>query len=275
MRAYQNKKDVQKKSYYNDRFYVTPQTPKESIYNDSTYSNDVSSLSKKVKILDSYIELGELVVYIKPQDNVEAIKHAKDIMAYDMLMELSAIDYIAQRDGFEIFYEMLSTSKRKRLRIKTFIQKDQAIETVEPLFRMADWSEREMYDMFGIKANNHPFLKRILMPDDWEGHPLLKTYPLQGDEAAQWYEVDKIFGKEARDIIGPEQRDDAAIDRYDTTRFARLGHEVPYGTDITDGKEPDHTPLAYQEEGGVVIGKSPRLVTKFDEDESIVLKERK
>jgi len=275
MRAYQNKKDVQKKSYYNDRFYVTPQTPKEPIFNDSTYSNDVSSLSKKVEILESYIELGELVVYIKPQDNIEAITHLRDIMAYDMLMELSAIDYIAARGGFEIFYEMLSTSKRKRIRVKTFIKQDQAIESVEPLFRMANWSEREMYDMFGIKSNNHPFLKRILMPDDWEGHPLLKTYPLQGDESAQWYEVDKIFGKEARDIIGPEQRDDAAIERYDTTRFSRLGHEVPFATDIRDGKEPDHTPLAYQEEGGVVIGKSPRLVTKFDENESVVLKERR
>ena len=67
------------------------------------------------------------------------------------------------------------------------------------------------------------------MPDDWYDHPLKKTYPLQGDEAASWYEVDKIFGKEARDVIGPEQRDPAAIDRYDTTRFARLGHEVPFG----------------------------------------------
>lgn len=68
-------------------------------------------------------------------------------------------------------------------------------------------------------------MKRILMPDDWEGFPLRKTYPLQGDEFAQWYEVDKLFGKEARDIIGPEIRDSARVDRYDTERFARLGHE--------------------------------------------------
>lgn len=275
MRAYQNKQDVQRKSYYNDRFYVTPQVPRESIYNDSTYSNDVSSMSKKVEILDSYIELGELVIWVNHNDNFQAIKHARDILAYDMLMELSAIDYIKDKNGFDIFYEMLSTSKNKRLRIKTFIKKDQAIESVEPLFRMADWSEREMYDMFGIKANNHPMLKRILMPEDWHDHPLLKTYPLQGDEAASWYEVDKIFGKEARETIGKEIRDDAAIARYDTTRFARLGHEVPFGVDITDGKEPEHTPLAYQEEGGVRLFGSPRLVTKFEEDESVTLKERR
>ena len=275
MRAYKPKDDVQKKSYYSDRFYVTPQVPRASIYMDSTYSNDVSSLSKKIEILDSYIELGELVVVINPQDNVTAMAHAKDIMAYSMLMELSAIDYVGVKGGFEIFYEMLSTSKKKRLRIKTFIKSNQAIESVEPLFRMADWSEREMYDMFGIKVNNHPMLKRILMPDDWHGHPLLKTYPLHGDEAASWYEVDKIFGSQAREIIGKEIRDDAAIDRYDTTRFARLGHEVPFGTDITDGKEPEHTPLAYQEEDGVRLFGSPRLITKFDENESVTLKERR
>ena len=90
--------------------------------------------------------------------------------------------------------------------------------------------------MFGIKVNNHPFLKRIIMPDDWEGHPLLKTYPLHGDEFASWYEVDKIFGKEYRDIIGPENRDPAKVDRHDTKRFSRVGYEVPFGADISEGE---------------------------------------
>jgi NADH-quinone oxidoreductase subunit C len=112
------------------------------------------------------------------------------------------------------------------------------------------------------------------MPDDWQGHPLLKTYPLQGDEAAQWYEVDKIFGKEARDIIGPEERDDAAIDRYDTTRFARLGHEVPFGTPLSAETETE-TPIEYQEKGGVSLGAGPKLVAPFDEIETKNLKERK
>ncbi len=55
-----------------------------------------------------------------------------------------------------------------------------AIESPVPLYKAANFAEREMFDMFGIKVNNHPFLKRIIMPDDWEGHPLLKTYPLHG-----------------------------------------------------------------------------------------------
>lgn len=273
MRTYKPKNDVQRKSYYNDRFYVKPQLARQSVYNDSTFSNDYLSLKNVVEISEAYIELDHLVLYINPEDNISAIKHAKEIMAYDFLMELSAIDYVAQKGGFEIFYEMLSTTKHKRMRIKTFIKEGQAIESVNPLFRMADFSEREMYDMYGIVANNHPFMKRILMPDDWIGHPLRKSYPMQGDEAAAWYEVDKIFGKEARDIVGPELRDSACVDRYDTTRFSRLGHEVPFGTEISEGNEPD-TPIHYQEEGGVQLF-GVKLVTPFDEIEKEQLKERK
>jgi NADH-quinone oxidoreductase subunit C len=272
MRAYKPKNDVQKKSYYNDRFYITPTLAKTSIYNDSVLAQDVSSLSNVVEVVKSYIEMDHLIIIVNPEDNVKTIKHLKEIRAYDFLMELTAVDYIAAKGGFEIVYEMLSTSKHKRIRVKAFLKQGLAIETVEPLFRMADWSEREMYDMYGVVVNNHPNLKRILMPDDWNDHPLLKSYPLEGDEAASWYEVDKIFGEEAREIVGPELRDAACVDRYDTSRFARLGHEVVKGADISEG-EPD-TPIRYQEEGGVqLFGK--KLVTPFDEIESVTLKERR
>ena len=273
MREYQPKKDVQKKSYYSDRFYVTPKLAQNSIYDDSVFSNDVSSLSKKVEVTKSFIELDHLVIYINAEDNVQTIKHLRDICAYDFLMELTAIDYLAIRGEFEVVYEMLSTTKHKRIRVKCILKEGQAIESVNSLFRMADFSEREMFDMYGIKSNNHPFMKRILMPDDWTGYPLRKSYPMIGDEAARWYEVDKIFGKDARETIGEEIRDQAVVDRYDTERFARLGHEVPKGTDISNGKEPD-TPIQYQEEGGIKIG-SKAIITPFDEIESVELKERR
>ena len=64
------------------------------------------------------------------------------------------------------------------------------------------------------------------MPKDWVGHPLLKSYPLQGDEYAAWYEVDKIFGKEYRQIIGPEQRDSARIDRNDDKNFSAISFRI-------------------------------------------------
>ncbi|MCP4970329.1 MAG: NADH-quinone oxidoreductase subunit C [Arcobacter sp.] len=269
MRKYTPKNDVQKKSYFNDRFFVAPETPKKNACNDEIYSKDIEVLKEKFEISNNYIEVDELVIFINPEDNIKVLTFLKDELEYEQLMELSAIDYIASRGGFEIFYEMLSLTKRKRLRVKTFIRQKQSIESVYCIFKMASWAEREMYDMYGVKIINHPNMKRIIMPDDWYDYPLRKTYPLIGDENAQWYEIDKIFGKEHREVVGKEERDCANIDRYDTKRFSRLGHEVEFGTDITDGKEPEHTPLSYQEEGGVP------MIKKLHKDDSSTIKDRR
>lgn len=263
MRAYKPKDNVQAKAYYTDRYYVAPQVPKEAVESDAVFAADLAAISAAFEVKDAYIQVGQMVVYINAKDIFGVLKLMRDELSYTQLSEMSAIDWLAKDNTFEIFYQMLSMSKRKRIRIKYFIEKGQAVDSVEKLFRSADWSEREMYDMFGIEANNHPFMKRILMPYDWQGHPLLKTYPLQGDEFAAWYEVDKIYGKEARDIIGPEIRDTARVDRYDSERFARLGFEVPKGTKIT-GDEPRNID-AYQEEGGVF------LIKKFDKESSKII----
>ncbi len=226
MRPYRPKKNVQAKPYYTDRFWVAPQIPKESV-EDEIFKKDLEELKSAFEIKEAYIQRGQLVVIIEPNINKEVLKHLKEELDYEILSEMSAIDYLAQSGEFEIFYQLLSLGKKRRLRVKCRIKEGEVIESVESVFRSADWSEREMYDMFGIKINNHPYLKRILMPEDWIGHPLRKTYPLHGDEAAQWYEVDKIFGKEYRDVIGPEQRDPAYISTTDTCNFARIYHEVP------------------------------------------------
>jgi len=263
MRAYTPKDNVQAKAYYTDRYYVAPQVSKQDVATDEIFAADLAAISAVFEVKESYIQVGQMVVYINPHDIFGVLKLLRDELAYTQLSEMSAIDWLAKNNTFEIFYQMLSMTKRKRIRIKYFIEKGQAVDSVEKLFRSADWSEREMYDMFGIEANGHPFMKRILMPYDWQGHPLLKTYPLQGDEFAAWYEVDKIYGKEARDIIGPEIRDTARVDRYDSERFARLGFEVPKGTKIT-GDEPRNVD-AYQEEGGVF------MIKKFEKGSSVVV----
>ena len=263
MRAYTPKDNVQAKPYYTDRFYVAPQVPKQAVESDEVFAADLAAIKAKFEVSDAYIQVGQMVVYIHAKDNYGVLELLRDELEYTQLSEMSAIDWLAKENKFEIFYQMLSMNKRKRVRIKMFIENGQAVNSVEKLFRSADWSEREMFDMFGIEANGHPFMKRILMPYDWQGHPLLKTYPLQGDEFAAWYEVDKIYGKEARDIIGPELRDPARVDRYDSDRFARLGHEVPKGTVIT-GDEPK-IEQSYQEEGGVF------MIKKFDKESSVVI----
>ena len=267
MRKYTPKDNVQKEAYFSDRFFVSPNVPRFEINSDEVFSKDFEEINYSINVQEAYIEHTHLVIIINKSFLISCIKLLKEKLEYDMLMELSAIDYLASKDGYEIFYEMLSISKHKRLRVKCFIGKNESIESITSIFKSANWSEREMYDMLGVKVANHPNLKRLIMPDDWYDHPLKKTYPLQGDEVASWYEVDKIFGKSARDIIGPEQRDPAAIDRYDTTRFARLGHEVPNGTDISQF-EPE-TNISYQEEN------TSKIMKKLKPEESVVLKRRR
>jgi len=263
MRAYTPKDDVQAKAYYTDRYYVSPQVPKQDVESDAIFAADLAAIKAKFEVSDAYIQVKNMVVYINASDIYGVLEFMRDELEYTQLTEMSAIDWLAKDDTFEIFYQMLSMNKRKRIRIKYSIKNGQAVDSVEKLFRSADWSEREMFDMFGIEANNHPFMKRILMPYDWQGNPLLKTYPLQGDEFAAWYEVDKIYGKEAREEIGPEIRDTARVDRYDSERFSRLGFEVPKGTEIT-GNEERNTEN-YQEDGGVF------LVKKFDKETSVII----
>lgn len=267
MREYKNRQDVQRKSYFSDRFFVGPIVPRKNPNEDEIFAKDFEEINYSIHVKEAYIEHTHLVVIIDKSFLTACVKLLKDTLEYDMLMELSAIDYLASKGGYELFYEFLSLTKHKRIRIKCFLPKDEYIDSLTPFFASANWSEREMYDMLGVKVTGHPNMKRIIMPDDWYDHPLKKTYPLQGDEAASWYEVDKIFGKEARDIIGPEQRDPAAIDRYDTTRFARLGHEVPFNTDISQF-EPE-TSISYEEEEGNT------LVKKLKPEESVVLKRRR
>ncbi len=246
MRKYTPKNNVQGKAKYTDRFWVAPRVPHESVEADGHFAAVHRHVGQKVEILDAYVELGQLVIHIRPEDNIAALEVLKNTCDYAMCSELSAIDYLAQDGEFEVFYQLLNLKKAKRVRILTRIKENQAIESIVPLYAMANFAEREMYDMFGIQVNNHPYLKRIIMPDDWVGHPLRKTYPLQGDEHAAWYEVDKIFGKEYRDIIGPENRDPGHIDRYDSQRFSRVGYEVPFGVDVTEGEAEQ--PIEYSKQ---------------------------
>jgi len=264
MRSYSDKENVQKKSYYKDRYWVSPQLPKDSVESDAIFEQDVAALSGKFEIKEAYIQRGQLVIYINPNDNIDVLQFLRDTLAYNFLSEHSAIDWLAKSGEFEIFYQMLSTSKRKRMRVKCFIKEKEVLKSVTSIYKSADWSEREMYDMFGVIISGHPYMKRLLMPDDWFGHPLRKTYPLHGDEAARWYEIDKIFGKEYRDVIGPEQRDSAYVNESDTHSFARLNHEVPFGAEPSEEK----TLTDYQEEGGVFI------VKKLKKADAKILKER-
>ncbi|WP_121757019.1 NADH-quinone oxidoreductase subunit C [Helicobacter felis] len=228
--------NVQKQVHYSDRFYVVPPTPKTPIVG-SPYEVIFNHINYYHKVLENFIEIDTAVFVIEVSEVAQVAERLKNL-GYETLSEMSAIDFLEKRGEFELFYQFLSYlpgyANKRRLRLKAVLKKEENPPTLSHLYRSALWSEREAYDMFGIVFENHPHLKRILMPDDWVGHPLLKSYPLKGDEHAAWYEVDKIFGKEYREIIGPEQRDSARVDERDTFNFSKIGHEQSKGLPLED-----------------------------------------
>ncbi len=107
---------------------------------------------------------------------------------FNVLTEITAVDYLPREPRFEVVYHLLSIPFRRRLRLKVRVPIDASLPTMQEVWPSAGWLEREVYDMFGIVFENHPDLRRILMPDDWEGHPQRKDYPVQIRKAAQTYE---------------------------------------------------------------------------------------
>ncbi|HRD55340.1 MAG TPA: NADH-quinone oxidoreductase subunit C [Parachlamydiaceae bacterium] len=98
--------------------------------------------------------------------------------SYRVLMDLTAVDYLEPEIRTKVIYWLHNPDNLERVRLHLFVVRDEKIPSVTDLFEGANWYERELYDMFGIHFENHPDLKRILMPDDWKGHPMQRDYPL-------------------------------------------------------------------------------------------------
>ena len=118
MREYSEKKNLQKKPYYSDRFFVAPQLSKDDPKSDEVFAKDAAALKKKFKVKEAYIQRGQLVVFVAPEEIKEVMIFLKEELEYNILCEMSANDFLEQRGEFELFYQMLSTSKVKRMRVK-------------------------------------------------------------------------------------------------------------------------------------------------------------
>jgi NADH-quinone oxidoreductase subunit C len=130
---------------------------------------------------------GQVGVMVKKEriQDICRFLHDDPALKMDHLSDLTAVDYSAYAGDtgprFEVVYHMISTTFRHRIRLKVRIPEDNPrIDTVTPIWHTADWHERETYDLMGIIFHGHPDLRRILLPEDWIGHPLRKEYPLKG-----------------------------------------------------------------------------------------------
>ena len=126
---------------------------------------------------------GEVTVTVKKENIVDICSFLKTALAFNLLTDVTAVDYLGQEPRFMMVYNLYSIPNKDRLRIKAQVSESCcSIDTVYKVWSTAEWLEREVYDLFGITFNSHPDLRRILMTDDWAGHPLRKDYPLQGPD---------------------------------------------------------------------------------------------
>jgi NADH-quinone oxidoreductase subunit C len=139
-------------------------------------------------------------IYVPADRLVETCRALRDTPALDfkVLTEITAADYLPRDPRYEVVYHLLSISKKLRLRLKVRVASDGALPTVQGVWRGAGWPEREVWDMFGIVFDDHGDLRRLLMPEDWEGHPARKDYPVQIRKAAQTYEPLEVSQEEFR-----------------------------------------------------------------------------
>lgn len=141
---------------------------------------------------------GQTGVLVK-KDRIEEIcswLHDDSELQMDHLLDLCGSDYLNKKEPrFEVVYNLYSIPLKHMIRIRALVpEEDCNIQSVTSVWKGANWHERETYDMYGIVFEGHPDLSRILMPDDWEGHPLRKDYPVTGPEK-EWSGFEKVKEK--------------------------------------------------------------------------------
>jgi NADH-quinone oxidoreductase subunit C len=127
--------------------------------------------------------VGDWTIIVPPAQLIEVARHLRDApdAAFDLCSDVTATDWPPRLSGrFDVVYVLYSTRHRHRLRVKTIVAETQPLPSVTSVWPSANWLEREIYDMFGVNFAGHPDRRRILMPEDWQGYPQRKDYPLEG-----------------------------------------------------------------------------------------------
>tara|TARA_A100001011_G_scaffold256354_1_gene264574 strand:+ start:453 stop:1073 length:621 start_codon:yes stop_codon:yes gene_type:complete len=162
-------------------------------------SNNLQNLEKFInselasKIQSSSIERNELLIGINELDLIEVVQFLKsnDTLRFRQLIDIAGIDYPQDEKRFNLVYLFLSHENNTRLKLKIKFQTDQTIPSITKIFPSANWMEREVFDMYGIKFKNHPDLRRILTDYNFKGHPLRKDFPLTGFNEVRYSEKEK------------------------------------------------------------------------------------
>jgi NADH-quinone oxidoreductase subunit C len=133
-------------------------------------------------VLDTMMPQGDPTAIIRPAFLTKAIEFLKSDsrLLFNVLIDITAVDYPERNPRFDVVYQLLSLPFNRRVRLKVQVGgSEPVVDSLTPWWGSANWLEREVWDMFGIRFSGHPDLKRILMYEEFEGHPLRKDYPIQ------------------------------------------------------------------------------------------------
>ncbi|MCC6146815.1 MAG: NADH-quinone oxidoreductase subunit C [Anaerolineaceae bacterium] len=138
---------------------------------------------------------GEISLHVAPNRIIPVAQALRDDFGFDRLADLTAVDYWPQeKPRFHVVVQLYHTEARQYLRLRTALEGNApGLPTLTGVFLNANWYEREVWDMFGIRFEGHLDLRRIIMPADWEGHPLRKDYPLGYEEVQFTFNYDEIL----------------------------------------------------------------------------------
>ena len=145
------------------------------------------------KIQNSFIKNSELTIEINENDLIEVIQFLKsnERCKFRQLIDIAGVDYPDSEKRFQLVYLLLSHQNNIRIKVSIQFQLNQIINSITKIFPSANWMEREVFDMYGIKFKNHPDLRRILTDYGFKGHPLRKDFPLTGFNEVRYSEKEK------------------------------------------------------------------------------------
>jgi len=135
-------------------------------------------------IQEAWLDRKQAILVVAADQLLQIARYSRDEEDFDLLVDLTAVDWPKREKRFDLVLNLYSFPKNERLRIKAQVGENEHVASVESVWPTANWLEREVYDMFGIVFEGHSNLKRLLLPEEWQGHPLRKDYDiLQQDEA--------------------------------------------------------------------------------------------
>jgi len=131
-------------------------------------------------LTDARFDRGELTLTIASVE-IRAAAQTVQAAGYNFFEDLTAVDWFPASPRFQLSYHILSHGYKERIRLRAMVEEaEPAVESITSVWPGANYYEREVFDLFGIRFEGHPNLRRIMMPDDWKGHPLRKDYPVEG-----------------------------------------------------------------------------------------------